>query len=164
MATVDLTAQQLRELFHYNAETGVFTRLVQTSNRVKVGDVAGCKSGGGYVTISVFGRQCSAHRLAWLYVHGTWPVADIDHINGNPSDNRAANLRDVSRRVNKQNQRRAHITSTSGMLGAAADRGRWQARIRVDGKQRYLGNFDTPDLAHAAYLDAKRLLHEGNTL
>ena len=164
MATEIVSADYLRSILAYDADTGVFTRLVRTGHRVKVGDVAGSKNGLGYIAISVVGRARYAHRLAWLYMHGEWPAGDIDHIDGNPSNNAIANLRDVSHRVNQQNRRRAQSNNTSGFLGAARKRKRWQAIISVDGKLRRLGTFDTPAEANAAYLEAKRLLHPGCTI
>lgn len=163
MATEIVSAQQLRELLDYNADTGVFTRLVSVSSRAQGGDVAGCKSN-GYIVIRIFGKSRYAHRLAWLHVHGEWPVGHIDHMDGCGTNNRIANLRDVTHSTNMQNMIRATIRSTNGFLGVMRSRKRWEARILVDGKRRYLGQFDTPELAHAAYLEAKRRLHEGCTI
>lgn len=166
MATTDLTAQRLRELLSYDPETGAFTRLVSTCNRVKVGDVAGTLHHEGYIHIRVGGVIRRAHRLAWLYMMGQWPADEIDHINGRRSDNRWANLRDVSKRNNLENQRRAQAGNKSGLLGVdyRANLGKWTAQIQVNGKKRHLGTFDTPELAHAAYTEAKRELHAGSTL
>lgn len=106
-----------------------------------------------------------AHRLAWLYVYGEWPNGDIDHIDGDRLNNRIANLRDVSRRVNLENQRRPKACNKSGFLGVKTFRDqRFQARIQVRGVQLHLGTFDTPHEAHAAYVAAKRNLHQGCTL
>jgi len=66
--------------------------------------------------------------------------------------------------VNLQNIRRARSDNRSGLLGVARDKTGFRAVIKVAGKQKYLGTFPTPELAHSAYLSAKRLLHEGNTL
>lgn len=107
-----------------------------------------------------------AHRLAWLYVHGRWPDGLIDHKNGDRADNRFDNLRDVAHRVNMQNLRKAFVSSKTGLLGASPLKdGRFGAFIKRDGKSKNLGTFDTPELAHAAYVAAKRVIHhEGNTL
>ena len=83
-----LTAERLREVLDYDPDTGVFTRKVRTASSVKVGDVAGSLNGKGYIRIRVDGRLYFAHRLAWLYVHGEWPVDQVDHINGIKNDNR----------------------------------------------------------------------------
>jgi hypothetical protein len=79
-------------------------------------------------------------------------------------NNAIANLRDVSPKVNKQNSRKAMIDSISGCLGVSQSKKRWKASIRVDGRSLYLGSFDTAELAHAAYVCAKRRLHEGCTI
>lgn len=144
----------LRQHFHYDAETGKLYKLV------------GHECAGGYQRISFNGRLFQAHRLAWAIAHGKWPEDLIDHINGDRSDNRLSNLRDVSARVNLQNERKARKNSRSGLLGASWSKvtKRWAARIHYDGKHRHLGYFDTPQEAHAAYLAAKRLFHTGNTI
>jgi hypothetical protein len=160
----ELTAQRLRELLHYDPETGLFTRLVVTCNKVKIGDVAGTLHYTGYFNIRVLGVIHQAHRLAWLHAHGNWPAGDIDHLNGIRTDNRLCNLRDVVRRVNTENQRKAKRRNIVGLLGVSPWRNRFMAQIQVRGKKRYLGMFDTPEEAHAAYLKAKREHHEGNTL
>jgi hypothetical protein len=153
------TADLIRELLSYDPLTGIFTRLVRGKG-VRVGDVAGgdCR---GYIRIRVLGRMHFAHRLAWVHFHGMWPVGQIDHIDGCRDHNAIANLRDVSPSVNLQNQHRAHSNNTHGCMGAMRNGKRWQAQIRVDGKRVYLGQFDTPELAHIAYIAAKRELHVG---
>ena len=160
-----LTAERLREVLHYDPETGIFTRLVRTAQRVQVGDTAGCKGLRGCLLIMVDRRLYQAHRLAWLYVHGVWPANHIDHIDGNPANNRIENLRDVSHSVNMQNMRKAKSTNKStGVMGVYRIGKRFQAKIVVDRKVRHLGMFDTPELAHAAYLAEKRLHHPGCTI
>lgn len=167
MAKSDLTAQRLRELLHYDPETGVFTRRVRTANAIRAGDVTGCRNTIGYLVISVLNRRYLAHRLAWLYAHGEWPVADIDHINGVRQDNRIANLRDVSRSANIQNQRRPQTHGTSGFLGVTWSKQikRWVAAITVPtNRRKHIGCFATAEEASAAYLEAKRKLHTGCTI
>jgi hypothetical protein len=166
MDKVDFTAQRLRELLHYDPETGVFTRRVQTSNRIRVGDVAGSINDKGYLNIRVDVRQRFAHRLAWLYVYGVWPQHQIDHINGVRDDNRIVNLRDVTKSINMQNQRHACSNNKSGLLGASWNKARscWQAQIKIGGMVKFLGRFESATEAHAAYLTAKRALHDGCTI
>jgi len=161
-----LTAQRLRELLHYSPDTGVFTWRVSRGGAVCAGDSAGYGNGAGYRKIYIDGGQYMAHRLAWLYTHGSWPSGVIDHRDGDRSNNAIANIRDVSICVNNQNQKRAHSSNRScGLLGVTRDSaGMWQARIRVDGKRRYLGTFKDQEQAGAAYIAAKRLLHAGCTI
>ncbi len=162
MGSPILTAGRLHELLAYDADTGIFTRRISQTNRVKVGDVAGSPNQKGYINIMVDGRLYPAHRLSWLYVHGEWPQAQIDHLNGVRDDNRIANLREATNGQNKQNMRAARADNGSGLLGVRwheRDQ-RWHARIMLDGKAQHLGSFGTSDEAQAAYLAAKRQLHE----
>lgn len=162
MAESDLTAARLRDLLNYDAETGVFTRRVRTSNRVKVGDRVGTYSASdGYLRAHIGNRLYLMHRLAWLYVNGGWPAKNLDHANGDRQDNRIANLREAMHRENGQNVV-AHRDNKSGLLGVTWHRqaNGWNARICVDGKQRSLGIFQTAEAAHAAYLKAKAELHD----
>lgn len=159
-----MPSRMIRKLLQYDAETGVFTWLVQTSIRVKAGHVAGSLKSDGYLQIKVDRKNHLAHRLAWFYMHGNWPEGQIDHRDGNRANNRISNLRDVSNSVNQQNQLRARLDNKCGLLGVCASLSKWQAMISIDGKKRYLGTFDTPEQAHAAYIAAKRELHEGCTI
>lgn len=136
------------------------------TGRVKVGDVAGGPDRNGHIRIYIDGRIYAAHRLAWLYMHGVWPAGDVDHKDGCPANNKFSNLRDVSKAINQQNQRRPHSHGTTGFLGVTFHKakGKFQAQIGTKGKHLYLGLFHTAELAHAAYLNAKRRIHEGNML
>lgn len=98
-----LTAQRLRERLHYDPESGFFFRRYGRGRRGADGHV-GCLTSDGYRYIGVDYIRYSAHRLAWLYVTGKWPVGYIDHINRHRNDNRIANLRDVSAFVNIHNR------------------------------------------------------------
>lgn len=160
MKAKELTAERLRELLSYDPETGVFTWRVGGHGR-RSGDVAGCDNGAGYVKIIIDGRNRLAHRLAWLYTHGRWPECFIDHRNGDRADNRIANLRECSPAQNQHNRHRADRGSASGLIGAHRQphSRRWRATIKAGGKHRHIGTFDTPEAAHAAYLQAKRELH-----
>ncbi len=152
-----LTVDRLKAMLHYDPETGHFTRLRMASHH-KPGDRAGWVCN-GYIMIGVDGRNYRAHRLAWLYTHGTWPTLHLDHINGIPTDNRIANLREVTDGQNHQNIATARRHSRTGVLGVQHYRDRYRASIQVDGRTRHLGIFDTTEEAHAAYLAAKRKFH-----
>ncbi len=163
MASANLTAARLRELFLYDPTTGVMTWRV-ARQRIRVGSVAGSANSSGYLLVVVDARQYRVHRLAWLYQTGSWPRFAIDHINGNRSDNRFENLRDVPLSVNSQNQRISQKDKKLGQslgVGWHVLAGKWIARISVSGKEKHLGLFDTEDAAHEAYLKAKRILHPG---
>ena len=90
---------KLLTALQYDPETGHFTWQINHP-RVRRGMVAGAKNAGGYVHIKVCGRDYYAHRLAWFFTFGRWPVDTIDHINGVKSDNRISNLRELSREQN----------------------------------------------------------------
>jgi len=157
-----LTQERLKEVIHYNPDTGIFTWIKATSNRVSAGDRAGWLSG-GYVIIGVHGIKTGAHRLAWFYMTGVWPV-EIDHKNTIRSDNRWINLRDVDHAVNLQNIRRPHKDSIN-LLGVSRTKaGRFTAKICINGKQTYIGVFGSQEDAHEAYVNVKRKVHQGCTL
>jgi len=166
MASKIITQEDLRQILHYDPETGIFTWLRQLSYRGKLGTRAGCfKTRSGRVVIGMFGTEYYAYRLAWLYMTGVWPPMDIDHIDGDPRNNRFSNLRLCTMSQNIQNQRRAKSNSTTGLLGAwPTPGGRFFSCIKVKGHVTYLGNFKTAQEAHHAYIAAKRKLHEFNTL
>lgn len=160
MKRLELTREMVSEFIDYNAETGILTRVKSLSNRVKVGDVVGTPTTRGYLQTTVLGQKLKAHRIAWLLAYGKWPDGVIDHINGNTSDNRLENLRDVSQQENTQNMRGPRSTNSHGYFGCTFNAGKWSALIRVDGKYRYLGRFVCPKEAEAAYVQAKRQFHQ----
>lgn len=167
MANADLTADRLRELLHYDPETGAFTWRSNRTPRIRAGAVAGHRHPLGYWTLSVDGKRYYGHRLAWLHYYGEWPTNCVDHINGDGLDNRIANLRDITHKENIQNQRRAAKNNeSSGILGVGwfEPRQKWRAQIGHDGRSIHLGYFDTADEARTYYLVAKRLLHKGCTI
>jgi hypothetical protein len=147
--------------FHarYNPIDGNFYRVGNTKRR-KDGDRVGWIRN-GYIILNVDGKDTRAHRLAWFLYYGDWPTLDIDHINGDRSDNRICNLRQVTRQVNLQNLKRCHRDNKTGFLGIVEVGGRFYARIRVNGKGIPLGGYKTPQEAHNAYISAKKIMHEG---
>jgi hypothetical protein len=150
---------ELLEIFHYAPDTGIFTRKRRTAACNFVGEQMTGVGSCGYVEFCINFQTYRAHRLAWLYVNGRWPVFNIDHINGAPLDNRLVNLRDVSQKVNTQNRMRARANSASGLIGANKRGARYRAIIGINSGLRHLGTFDTAAEAHAAYLAAKKELH-----
>ncbi len=159
----DLTADLARHIFDYDLATGVFRWRVKPARRIRAGSVAGNEKE-GRVILKINGIPFRAHRVAWLYVTGSWPEFEIDHIDTNSLNNAFGNLRDVSRAVNQQNLRKALRTNKCGELGVSEKPWGYMARIYANKRQIYLGMFRTSEEAHQAYLDAKRKLHKGNTL
>ena len=155
-----LSAERARELFNYDPATGSLTWRVN-KGRAKAGAEAGYLEPNGYVRLVVDQRRYWAHRAIWLIAYGQLPAGCIDHANGNPSDNRLRNLREVSHSVNMQNLRGAKRHSSTGFLGVVPHQGGFRACITTQGVRRSLGCFDTPEKAHQAYLTAKRQLHAG---
>lgn len=159
-----LTQTRLQEVLDYNPETGLFVRRLKQSG-VKQGKVSGSLTNDGYKVTSIDGKIYKCHRLAWLYVTGLWPLGQIDHLNGQRADNRFENLRDVAKQTNVENQRKAQRNNKStGVLGTWKNGDSFAARISHKNVKIYLGTFATLEEASAAYVAAKRLLHEGCTL
>lgn len=161
-----LTQERLKELFHYDPETGIFIRKVRISYRSKVGEIAGgFDASTGYVRISILGELYYSHRLVWLYVTGVWPKKEIDHINGNRSDNRLCNLREATKSENRQNiSADGYKTNSCGFLGVFLDKScnRWRAKIEVNKCLESLGSYSTAEEASIAYAQAKARLHTFN--
>jgi len=155
-----LTQDRLKEVLHYDPETGVFTRLVSTNNRVKVGAVAGTIHHTGYCRIKIDGKDYLAHRLAFLYMTGEFPKDQADHIDGNPANNRWSNLRECTHAENQQN-RASKPGSTSKHVGINRYKKtqKWRAAIKINGKPIHLGYFETEEAAYQAYCKAKAEHH-----
>jgi len=137
-----LTQSELKRLLHYSQCTGVFTWLVSRSNRVKIGDVAGCPNKAGYLRIVIDGKHYRSQRLAWLYVYGEFPDHFIDHINGIRDDNRLVNLRDVTVQENSKNLG-MRSDNSSGFNGVSWYKrfNKWESYIHAKGKKIRLGLF-----------------------
>lgn len=160
-----ITQDRLKQLVSYDPETGLFSRLVKTSNTCRMDRPIGTISD-GYLCATIDNKRYLLHRLVFLYMNGELPDSDIDHINMVRSDNRFINLRVVSRMANMQNKRLPSRNNKSGFLGVCRYRktSTFKAQIEIGGKNKHLGYFQTAELAHEAYLSAKRANHEGNTL
>lgn len=160
----DLTADRLREVVHYCPETGVFTWLIARRGNPK-GSFAGTihrpkRSLASYVLMGIDGRCYRAHRLAFLYMTGAWPVHHADHKNLDGTDNRWSNLRDATPSQNQAN--RAVLShSRSGIKGVSFHKrdGLYHAEIRFKGSRFSLGYFKDPSVARLVYARAARKLH-----
>ena len=146
-----LTQSILKEELIYDPESGVFIRC-RTRRKVKAGDIAGTINLLGYVQIRVGGKLYFGHRLAWLYMTGSWPPNEIDHIDGNPGNNRWGNLRAATHSQNMANARRRKDNKT-GVKGVRPFRGKYQSSLGYRNRI-HLGTFHTIEEAAAAYRNA----------
>lgn len=119
-----ITQQELKDILHYDPDTGLFTRIKRTANCVKIGDKAGTIDSKGYVQLRVNGKLVLAHRLAFFYMTGEWPKDQIDHINGVRDDNKWANLREATRSQNGMN-RGPQSNNTSGYKNISTLKTKW---------------------------------------
>lgn len=149
-----------KQKLSYDSNTGIFTWKERVGN-VALGAVAGTKNSNGHVQIRIDGKRVFAHKLAWAFVYKEFPDGMIDHINGIRNDNRISNLRVVTASENAHNQKKPHKRTKSGYLGVSwvSSRQKWQAGLAINGKYKFLGLFDEPEIAHEAYLAGKRIYH-----
>ena len=150
---------EITEVLSYSRETGQFLWLEKLhATRVR-GRAAGSLDRSGHRRIKLNGRRYFAHHLVWVIEKG-WLPKMLDHINGDPDDNRVANLRECTPTQNAINMRRS-AANTTGVKGVTrCERGRWRAVIRVNKKLKALGRFDTKEQAAAAYLDAAKKYYQ----
>lgn len=160
-----LTASRLRELLHYNPDTGVWTRIAKRHGYF-IGEKAGRQRHDGYWRIGVEMNRYLAHRLAWFYMTGEWPKNEIDHIDGNPANNKWNNLREATSSQQKWNTKiklsmkktykdlPKGVTSTKRNLSKP-----FRSFIQVNGRRLYLGSFPTSNEAHTAYVKAAQKYH-----
>lgn len=156
-----LSHERLCAVLSYDAGTGELRWRLRTSNRVRVGDLAGQVDRHGHRMINVDGLRYMAHRLAWFHYYGRWPENEIDHQNLISGDNRIDNLREATHTENVRNcvRRRNNKTGFKGVGRHSQAPHRFQAQITVDGRPIYLGLFDTPEQAHDAYVAASAKYH-----
>jgi hypothetical protein len=146
--------EKIKALLAYNPDTGFFVWRVNRKGSAKAGMKAGWRHGAGYVAIRVDANEYLAHRLAWVLHHGSLSVDDqIDHINGDRSDNRICNLRIASHFENCWNSK-ARSHSKSGIKGVRKCGAKWHVRIRHNHKTYWLGSYETPEEAKQAYDNA----------
>jgi hypothetical protein len=148
-----LTAERARELLIYDPETGALRWRVPRG--VPSGALAGTRTADGYTQVEIDYRLYRAHRVIWLMMTGKWPKHLIDHKNKMRADNRWKNLREATHAQNSRN-RLPQSRSKSGSVGVYACGDQWYASIGLDGKNKYLGRFDTLDKAVAARADAEK--------
>ena len=143
--------EYLKSRLNYYPDTGIFiwkykdsnSQYDKTFNTKYGGKEAGTKNLYGYSVIGIYGKIFYLHRIAYLFMTGEWPDNEIDHINGDCSDNRWKNLRKVSKAENIKNQK-IQKNNTSGVSGVCWNKNfnKWIVRINVDGREIYLGCFE----------------------
>lgn len=164
--TQELTLDRARKVLDYDQSTGAMvwkTRAVTDFRDARAwkswnarfsAKAAGHLNIQGYMLLCIDHKFYLSHRVAWLMVHGRWPENEIDHINGEPADNRLANLRTADHTRNMQNAR-VKKTNKSGLKGAFTNQnGTFSSYVRADGKRKYLGRFVSAEEAHEAYKTA----------
>lgn len=141
--------QRIADLFAY-----VNGKLLwaQSRGRVQAGDAAGVIAKNGRRYVQVDGKKLLVHRIIWFMHYGDCPEF-LDHIDGNPLNNKIANLRAATKQQNSRN-RMIRSNNSTGFKGVYPKAGRFAASICVNGQNRYLGTFDTPEIAQLAYVAA----------
>jgi len=160
-----LAALARREPEHAEVTAYIIGNLRQADGGVFAGNTrVDVERADGYRIVNLLGRKYLAHRLVWLLTTGAWP-STIDHVDGDRGNNTPANLRSVDAKLNAQNRYAPAQAKGGGLpIGVYARGRRFRACIRRDdGVQISLGTFDTPELAHAAYLGAKAIYQTGAT-
>jgi len=152
----DITPELLRQLLRYEPDTGKLFWLERLGSPAWNGKNAGKEAFTymtkmGYKTGTIMGKFFRSHRVAWAMHYGVWPYGEIDHIDGNKSNNAVSNLRSVSGKLNCRNMPRCE-TNKSGHTGVyrRVNSQKWVAQIRVDGKAFYLGSYDNVEDAVSA--------------
>jgi len=150
-----VTVERLREALSYDPATGRLEWKVRISCH-NPGEHAGCVKMDGYVYVNLDKNRMFGHRIAWALHYGRWPDHQLDHINGVRSDNKLANLREVTNSVNQHN-RRDMVRKNGSLKGTSFSKklGQWNASIVIDSKRFHLGTFASEEEAHAIYAEAK---------
>ena len=151
-----LHADEVRDLFDYDAATGTLIRKKTIRSNARSGDVVGFKRGPGkgYLAVCINRRVYDVHRIIWLHQKSRWPSDRLDHVNGDTHDNRLENLREVTQQQNRYNSARP-FTATNPFRGVHKHSNRYRAVIQKDGKQIRLGSFRTAEEARQARIRAE---------
>jgi hypothetical protein len=154
-----ITQSLVRDLFDYDPKTGLLTNRTYRGGRSgRAGSIAGSPHIDGYLSVMVAGKNYMLHRIIWLHTYGYLPEEDVDHRDGNRSNNRLTNLRLASRTENNQNMA-IRSDNTTGVFGVSRVGSKWRARVTVAGKHFHAGYHPTKEAATAAYLAAKARHH-----
>lgn len=154
------TQEQARSLLNYDPISGQLSWRINASRRTRAGSVIKSVDSKGYIIFGYAGKNYRAHRIIWLLWYGYLPTGEVDHKDRVRTNNAILNLRESSKIQNQWN-RTAKKGTISGLKGACwdASRSKWIAVIRIEGKNRNLGRFDTAEEAHAAYCEVARRCH-----
>jgi mRNA-degrading endonuclease RelE of RelBE toxin-antitoxin system len=157
-----VTAEWLRENFSYEKFSGRFTRLwpvigYRGGVMYPAGTLTGCLHKDGYRYMAISKRLFLEHRLAWLYVTGEWPACQVDHVDGNRSNNAWYNLRASTVQQNRMNSlgQKSRTNPYPGVYRTHKGNGRFAAQIKKDGEVMYIGVFDTAEDAYVARKSAE---------
>jgi hypothetical protein len=142
----------------YNPITGALSRILGVPG-ASAGSKVGTPQSKGYLELMIDRKRYLAHRIIWFYMTKGWPKDQIDHINGNRSDNRWINLREATGLQNNANSK-IPVTNTSGLKGVTwqSQNKKWRAQLSINNKQKYLGSFETKEEAYLAYCQAAKEL------
>lgn len=145
-----VTQSELKELFTYDPETGNLHWIKSPRPQTPAGAVAGSTHVTGYIKIRINRVAYQGHRLIWLFNYGSLPGV-IDHVDGDPLNNRLSNLRESSRLTNMFNAKKRK-DNTSGVKGVSWDKrsGKWAARLSILGKPKHVGYFGSLEQARQA--------------
>ena len=134
------------EYLRYCGETGKIY-WVKNRTKAKAGSEAGYLNPDGYRRVQ-FGSLMMTHRVVWLLIHREWPDGEIDHIDGDRTNNRIENLRVVTQSQNMRNKK-SQSSSSSGRNGVHYDSRcrKWRVQIRMNKKVHHLGLFESKDIA-----------------
>lgn len=159
-----ITQEELKLLVTYDPETGLFTRITKAGGPKKSGGVIGTKESQGYLCAMLNGKTYKLHRLAWVFVYGSIPDLQVDHINGVRTDNRISNLRLATNGENQQNRSKPKGKNKYIGVTYAARINRYVAEIMINGQRIRVGTFISAEEAYAAYLAKKQEVHPFQTI
>lgn len=154
-----ITQELVRHLFNY--KDGILTWKNPTSKKFKPGDVAGWINNLGYTRVKINRKKYLIHRLIYLYHHGNLPKY-IDHIDGDPLNNKVENLRECTLSQNIHNSKLCKI-NTSGAKGVSWNKRKqkWMVYLGLGCKRKHIGYFDDFELAELVAIEAREKYHRG---